>query len=171
MTLNEIDSYLLASRQYIDNSKRMLASMGYCPYVNVRNPIPGYPMRFQVENPLQDLEDRQSYLERMAWNERHKDGSMGIWWLAVGVVGVASSYIASYIYDHYTKAKMQSDYYDCLDKYQTDYGMSPEEAKKICGSGNEGVKESITNIIKLGIYGAVAVMALYVASKYLGKRR
>ena len=108
---------------------------------------------------LGGLMDKQNQLERIAWAERHRDGSMGIWWLAVGVVGIASSYIAAYVYDHYTKAKMQSDYLDCLNKYQTDYGMSPEDAAKICGQGGEGLKESITKTIKIVIYGGVAVMA------------
>ncbi len=170
MTLNEIDSYLNDSKALINNAKNKLMRLGYyCPYINMPNPMPGYPLRFQIQS-IQELENRQRQLEGMAYAERHRDGSMGIWWLAVGVVGVASSYIAAYVYDHYTKAKMQSDYLDCLEKYQTQYGKSPEEAASICGQGGDSLKESIQNTIKLVIYGGVAIMALYVASKYFIKK-
>ena len=155
MTLNQIDTYLNASREYINNSKRKIASMGFC-----------CPSMF-----LGNLLDRQNELERQVWNERHRDNSMGIWWLAVGAVSLATTYLGAYVYDHYTKAKTQSNYLDCLNEYQTEpHNMTPEEAAQVCGGGSS-VKEDITSTIKLGIYGGIAIMAMYLASKFIGKKR
>jgi len=153
MTLNQIDIYLSASREYIDNSKRKIARMGFC-----------CPSMF-----LGRLIDRQNELERQVWNERHR-GTMGIWWLGVGIISAAATYLGAYVYDHYTQAKTQSKYLDCINKYQTEYGMSPDEAAKIC-QGGDSVKEDFTSTIKLGIYGSIAIMAMYLVSKFIGKKR
>jgi len=154
MTLNQIDTYLSASREYIDNSKRKIARMGFC-----------CPSMF-----LGSLIDRQNYLERQVWNERHRDTSMGILWFGVGIVSAAAIYLGAYVYDHYTQAKTQSRYLNCLEKYQTEFSMSPEEAETVC-RGGDSVKEDITSTIKLGIYGSIAIMAMYVVSKFIGKKR
>jgi len=154
MTLNQIDTYLSASREYIDNSKRKIARMGFC-----------CPSMF-----LGGLIDRQNYLERQVWNERHRDTSMGIWWIGAGIVSAAATYLGAYVYGHYTQAKTQSNYLDCLNKYQTDFGMTPDEAAKIC-QGGDSVKGGIASTIKLGIYGGIAIMAMYLVSKFIGNKR
>jgi hypothetical protein len=154
MNLNEIDAYLSASRGYIEDAKRRIGNMGFCCPAML----------------LGDLEKRQIELERMAWNERHKDGSLGIWWFGVAAIGVATSYIAAYVYDHFTAAKTTSEYTKCLEKYQASpYNRTPEQAKELCTGGND--KADITATIKIAIYGGVAIMALYVVSKFLGKKK
>jgi hypothetical protein len=47
--------------------------------------------------------------------------------------------------------------------------MPDAEAKSYCTDGNS--KEDITATIKIAIYGGVAIMALYVVSKFLGKKK
>lgn len=153
MTLNDIDAYLSASRGYIENAKRRLSQLGFC-----------CPAMF-----IGELEDKQRYYERLAWSERHRDGSMGLWWLAVYAAGAVVSILGTKIYEHYTEAKSQSQYLDCMKGYE-DLGRSPEEAQKLCGGGGTDVKTNIAKTIQTVIYGAVAIMALYVVSKLVKKK-
>lgn len=156
MNLNQIDNYLSASRAYIEDAKRRIKSMGIC-----------CPSML-----LGDLESRQLELERLAWAERHKDGSMGIWWFGVAAIGVATSYLAAYVYDHFTISKTQSEWVKCLEKYQASpYNMTPEEAKNQCTVGGGGIKTDITKTIQIAIYGGIAIMTLYVVSKFLRNKK
>ena len=155
MTLNEIDTYLNASRGYIENSKRRLASLGFC-----------CPTLF-----LADLENRQTQLERIAWAERQRQangmGILPIYW--IGAIIVSLSTLGTYVYSIFQQSKIQSDYLNCLDRLKD---MDPQEAAAICsGQKGESTKDDITKTIKIAIYGAVAVMALYLASKFVGKKR
>ena len=154
MTLNEIDSYLDVSRSYIENSKRRLASMGFCC----------------PELYLGKLIGRQNYLERIAWTER-RNLSMGflpVVWLAISAGTIATA-IGAWVYSHFTQTKIQSDYLDCLEREEAK-GNTSEAAKNIC-SGGGGVSEEITKTIKLAVYGAIAVMVLYVVSKFIKEKK
>ena len=150
--IDTIDTYLSASRSYIEDAKRRIANMGFC-----------------CPSILGDLENRQIELERMAWSERQK-GNLGGPLLIPVIIGTVVSGIGAWVYSHFTTAKTTSEYMKCLERYQADpHNKTVDEAKSICTGGND--KQDITTTIKIAIYGGVAIMALYVVSQFLGKKK
>jgi hypothetical protein len=152
MNLNEIDTYLSASRSYIDDAKRRISAMGFC-----------CPSMF-----LGDLETRQLELERIAWDERHRNGEMGFFWIIAGAV-TAIGALGTYVYNHYLTVKEKSDYIKCLDDAKA-RNMSDTDARTYCGGGSS-ISSDITKTIKIAVYGGVALMALYVIYKFVGRKK
>lgn len=160
LAMSDIGNYLDSSRAYLENAKNRLTQMGYCcPYTL-----------------LGDLMEEQDRLDRMYYQETQQNG-LGYIWLILAAGSVAA-YLGSYVYSHYIQAKTQSDYLDCLGKYQKlyeDSGFNPADSASMaisaCGGSKGGEKEEITSTIKLAIYGSMAIFGLYILNKFISKKR
>ena len=157
MTLAESEKYLTASREYLENSVNRLHELG------VRRP---YTL-------LGDLFNEQMRLEGLLWTEKQKAQGLGFFW---GAVAVSLTVIAGYVYDIYTKSKMQSERLDCISNYQkmyVDNGYSQTDAlnmaANIC-SGDGGTKKDIMDVMKSAIYGGVIIFSIYVIYKLMVKK-
>jgi hypothetical protein len=148
LSMGQIGEYLAKSREYINDAYNRASRMGvYCPY-------------------LDRLLTRQEELEREAWRASRQ----GLGWFLVAAVGSVAAYLGTYVYKQYADAKMQSDYLKCLETY-TSQGISPEMAADIC-SGQYSTSQTTSNIeknIKLVVYGAIAITALWFGSKIMSR--
>jgi len=148
MNLNEIDAYLANSRALILDAKRRISNMGFC-----------CPAMF-----LGDLESKQLELERMAWQARQRNGEMGYFWIIAGAI-TAIGALGTYVYNHYLTVKEKTDYTKCLEDARARGESDPE------GYCKGGLGPEITKTIKIAVYGGVAIMALFVIYKFVGKKK
>jgi hypothetical protein len=151
MDLNEIDTYLQSSRNMIDVAKRRIAGMGFC--------CPGVF--------LGDIESRQNELERQAWLQRQRRSSLGYFWLVAGAItGIAA--LGTYVYNHYLSVKEKTSLLTCIEELRKE-GKTAEEASRICNGAT--ISGDLTKTIQIVIYGGVAMLALYVISKIIIRKR
>jgi len=158
LSMSDIGYYLDASRAYIENAKSKFAQIGFCC-----DPI------------LSNLIEDQDLLDRAYYQEMQRSNNLGlapiVWLISAGTTIAIS--LGSYIYTHYTKAKIQSDRLDCLAKYEEIYkslgpvGASNKALAMCDGQVGESTKEEIIQTIKLAIYGGVAIFGLYILNKFI----
>lgn len=151
LSMGQIGAYLIRSRELIEDSKNRMSRMGvYCPY-------------------LDRLLTRQEELERLAWRASRQ--GLGWFWIAAAAGSIAA-YLGTYVYKQYSDVKMQSDYLKCLETY-TSQGISPEVAAEICAGkySTSGTTSAIEKNVKMIVYGAVLITALWFANKIISKVR
>lgn len=147
--MGQIGSYLATSRELIVDAKNRASRMGwYCPY-------------------LDRMLTRQEELERLAWRESRQ--GLGWFWIAAAAGSIAA-YLGTQVYKHYSDTKMQSDYLKCLETYTTQ-GISPEVAAEICSNkySTSGTTNAIEKNVKMVVYGAIIITALWFANKLISK--
>lgn len=151
LSMAQIGKYLVRSREYIIDAKNRASRNGwYCPY-------------------LDRMLTRQEELERLAWRASRQ--GLGWFWITAAIGSVAA-YLGTYVYKQYSDAKMQSDYLKCLETY-TSQGISPEIAAEICSGrySTSGTTGAIEKNIKMIVYGAIIITALWFTSKIISKVR
>lgn len=156
MTLGQIESYLVASREYLTRASDNMRAMGYCCG-------------------LGKLWAEQERLENIAWQARHgKDLGFAPIIPVIVLGGSLLAWLGTQVYTHYTEAKTQSDYLDCLKLYTQKYidgGYSETEASDrasiVCQGKVPSEKEGALGLAKLAIYAGIGIAALYFIMKFI----
>ena len=161
MTLEQIDSYLIASREYLTRASHTLSGLGTC-----------------CTGTLDKLWARQEYLEGLSWQARHnaQDG-LGQWQVPILIVGSLLAALGAEVYTHYTASKSTSEYYDCFNRVFEQYKAAgydevkaSEQASIVCkGTSEAPISEKILGVVKMAVYAAVGIAAVYLITSLIRK--
>jgi len=160
MTLEEMDSYLSASREYITRASNTLSGLGLC-----------------CGNRLNELWANQKYLEGLAWQARYR-GQEGLGFppLVAALIagGLLVTWLGTQVYTHYTESKSTSDYYECFyrvfNQYKAagyDEAKASEQASIVCKGKPAPDGESIIGVVKLAVYASIGIAAFYLIVKLI----
>jgi len=171
MTLEEMDSYLAASREYLTRASNTLSDIGACCFVS--SSLLGETRTGSLER----LWAEQKYLEGLAWQGRYR-GQEGLGFppLVPAIIagGLLVTWLGTQVYTHYTESKSTSDYYECFDRVFSQYkaagydeAKASEQASIVCKGKPAPDGESIIGVVKLAVYASIGIAAFYLIVKLI----